>query len=79
MAIKVVPFTEEWVAGVKAFNRRMVDGGTGWGWYETPEDSWIPPRPLLHAWTFCIEPTALAAPEMTKHIPSSPTSPRYRR
>lgn len=41
MAIQVVPYTEEWVEGVKAFNTRMRDAGTHWGWYTTPVDSWL--------------------------------------
>ena len=50
MGIKVVPYTEDRVPAVKAFNQRMADGGTGWGWYEWAEDRWLPRRDGLHVW-----------------------------
>ena len=50
LAIKVVPYTADRVPGVAAFNRRMQDGGSRWGWYEESEDSWLPPGPDRSVW-----------------------------
>lgn len=50
MAIKVVPYTPERVPDVAAFNQRMQDGASAWGWYEESEDGWIPPRPGRRVW-----------------------------
>jgi hypothetical protein len=48
MAIRVVPYTAEWVAAVLAFNERM--HGSGWGWYGSPVDSWLPERTGKRTW-----------------------------
>jgi hypothetical protein len=50
MTIEVVPYTEDRVPAVIAFNRRMREGGTRWGWYERCQDEWLPPRPGQRAW-----------------------------
>jgi len=50
MSIKVVPYTDPCVPAVAAFNRRMFEGNTGWGWYESAEDNWIPPRDDATVW-----------------------------
>lgn len=44
MAIKVVPYEAHHVSAVAEFNRRMAEGETGWGWYESNVDAWIPTR-----------------------------------
>ncbi len=48
MAIRVVPYTEEWVDAVLAFSERM--RGTGWGWYGSPIDPWLPDRKGKRTW-----------------------------
>lgn len=50
MAIKIVPYTAERVTAVAAFNQRMLEGQTGWGWYEGSEDDWMPPREGAKVW-----------------------------
>ena len=39
MAIKVVRYTDDRVPAVTAFNRRMSDGQSDWGWYASAEDT----------------------------------------
>ena len=48
MAIRVVPHTEAWVDAVLAFNERM--HGTGWGYYVSPIDHWLPERKGKRTW-----------------------------
>lgn len=50
MAIKVVPYTKDHVPAVVAFNQRMIEGETGWGWYEWAEDEWLPPHEGASVW-----------------------------
>ncbi len=50
MAIKIVPYTQDEVPGVVAFNARMLEGKTGWGWYENPEDDWLPTKSEGRIW-----------------------------
>lgn len=50
MGIKVVPYTADRIAAVAAFNRRMADGETGWGWYESAVDEWLPERDARTVW-----------------------------
>jgi hypothetical protein len=50
MGIEVVPYTPDRVDAVLAFNKRMADGNTGWGWYEHSEDEWLPKRPGVEVW-----------------------------
>ena len=45
MAIEVVPYAPEQIPAVHAFNARLRDGGSDWGFYEKCEPDWIPPRP----------------------------------
>ncbi len=50
MGIEVIPYTSDREADVVAFNQRMRDGGTTWGWYEHAEDEWLPRRPGIKVW-----------------------------
>jgi len=42
MAIKVVPYEAQNESQVDAFNQRMLEGNTGWGWYGSSVDVWLP-------------------------------------
>lgn len=48
MTIQVVPYTADRVEAVLAFNGRMQ--GTGWGWYGSPADPWLPERAGKRTW-----------------------------
>jgi hypothetical protein len=48
VAIQVVPYTEEWVEEVRAFNGRMRAANLHWTWYTTPVDAWLPEPPGKH-------------------------------
>ena len=50
MAIQVVPYTDEWIPAVLAFNDRMHAQGTHWGWYGTAQDEWLPKRDGQKTW-----------------------------
>lgn len=50
MAIKVVPYEPHHVSAVGAFNLRMAEGETGWGWYESSVDGWLPDRENKSVW-----------------------------
>lgn len=50
MAIKVVPYEAEHEPAVAAFNQRMLEGETGWGWYESSVDGWLPEREGKRTW-----------------------------
>jgi hypothetical protein len=50
MPIKIVPHAVEQMEAVDAFNRRMREGGSRWGFYVEPEPTWIPKRPGSRAW-----------------------------
>lgn len=50
MAIEVIPYTDEWVTAVLAFNDRMHAGGTHWGWYGAAADDWLPVREGRKTW-----------------------------
>jgi len=50
MAIKVVPYEPEHESAVAAFNQRMLEGNTGWGWYEIARDQWLPERENKRTW-----------------------------
>lgn len=50
MSIKVVPYEAEHVSAVAAFNQRMAEGETGWGWYESSVDAWLPERTGKLTW-----------------------------
>jgi hypothetical protein len=42
MAIRIIPHGPEWSAAVDAFNLRMREGGSHWGFYTTAVDDWLP-------------------------------------
>jgi len=42
MSIKIVPHSIELEEAVFAFNQRMQDGGSGWGFYSRPDLNWLP-------------------------------------
>jgi hypothetical protein len=44
MAIQIVPHAAEWKDRVEAFNGRMRDAGSHWGFYVDAEPTWIPKR-----------------------------------
>lgn len=50
MAIRVVPYEDRFVSAVAAFNHRMAEGETGWGWYESAVDAWLPEREGKTVW-----------------------------
>lgn len=50
MAIKVVPYEAVHEPAVADFNRRMLEGETGWGWYESSVDVWLPEREDRRTW-----------------------------
>ena len=50
MGIEVVPYSADREGEVVAFNRRMHEGGTRWGWYEQAVDEWLPRRPGVKVW-----------------------------
>jgi hypothetical protein len=50
MAIQVVPYRDDWVGAVQAFNDRMHASGTHWGWYGAAEDEWLPRREGVKTW-----------------------------
>lgn len=50
MAIQVIPYSDDWVPAVKAFNDRMHASGTHWGWYTAAEDEWLPRREGIKTW-----------------------------
>lgn len=50
MAIEIVPYTAEHIDAVKAFNRRMNEGGSVWGLYEDPRPDWVPKKPDSKTW-----------------------------
>jgi hypothetical protein len=50
MAIRIVPHDARWRSPVDAFNRRMREGGSRWGFYTEPIDEWLPPGPDQRVW-----------------------------
>jgi hypothetical protein len=50
MPIRVVPHSLEHQRAVQAFNLRMREGGSKWGFYADPEPDWIPKRDGASAW-----------------------------
>lgn len=50
MSIQVVPYTEQWIHAVLAFNARMHGAGVEWGWYGSPVDDWLPEREGRKTW-----------------------------
>lgn len=50
MSIKVVPYEPEMESAVADFNQRMLEGETGWGWYGSARDAWLPERADQRTW-----------------------------
>lgn len=50
MTIKVVPHSEDFSAAVEAFNYRMREGGSPWGFYPDPIPDWMPKCDGAPAW-----------------------------
>lgn len=50
MSIKIVPQAPEHEPAVLAFNQRMRDGGSPWGFYSRPDDRWLPRVPGAKTW-----------------------------
>ena len=44
MAIEIRPFTSEHVEAMKAFNRRLAQGGSKFRFSESPVSEWLPRR-----------------------------------
>ncbi len=50
MPIRVVPHAREHTPAVEAFNARMAERGSPYGFYPEPEPDWVPPRPGQSTW-----------------------------
>jgi hypothetical protein len=50
LSIEIVRHAERWRGAVEAFNERMRAGGSQWGQYVDPEDTWLPERPGAPVW-----------------------------
>lgn len=50
MAIRIVSHSPAYTDAVLAFNKRMHDGGSPWGFYANPEPDWIPWRERAPTW-----------------------------
>lgn len=50
MGIRIVPHAANYSAAVDAFNHRMRDGGSPWGFYLDPVPDWIPKRDEQRVW-----------------------------
>jgi hypothetical protein len=50
MPIEIVPYVPEMIDAVRAFNTRMRDAGSHWGWYEDPHPDWVPKKPGQKTW-----------------------------
>lgn len=50
MPIKIVPHAAAWKDAVLAFNHRMAEGGSKWGFYPDHEPDWIPKVEGANAW-----------------------------
>ena len=50
MAIRIVPHQVDYIDAVDAFNKRMREGGSRWGFYVNPEPDWIPRQPGSKTW-----------------------------
>lgn len=50
MAIRIVPHESRWTDAVHAFNLRMREGRSPWGFYPHPECEWLPRRPDSTVW-----------------------------
>jgi hypothetical protein len=50
MAIQIVRQKLEHEPMVLAFNQRMAEGGSGWGFYSRPDERWLPQHPEARTW-----------------------------
>jgi hypothetical protein len=50
MKIRIVPHGSQYSEAVEAFNRRLRDGGSRWGFYTHHECDWIPRREGFRVW-----------------------------
>lgn len=50
MKIRIVPHGSEYSDAVEAFNRRLREGGSRWGFYTRHECDWIPHREKSRVW-----------------------------
>ncbi len=50
MGIRIIPHSAELSDAVDAFNGRMRAGGSHWGFYTVPVDSWLPQQEGYHVW-----------------------------
>ena len=50
MPIEIVRHAVQWKAPVEAFTARMHAGGSIWGYYAEPEDTWLPARSDAVVW-----------------------------
>lgn len=50
MAIQIVPHSEQYSVAVEAFNLRMKEGGSKWGFYTDPVPEWIPKTCSSKTW-----------------------------
>ena len=50
MPIEIVPHSREFTPAVEAFNLRMREGGSKWGFYVDPEPDWIPRHEKAKTW-----------------------------
>jgi len=50
LPIEIVRHAVQWKSAVEAFNTRMRAGGSSWGYYTEPEDTWLPARPDAPVW-----------------------------
>lgn len=50
MSIEIVRHAAHWIPAVEAFNTRMRAGGSPWGQYVEPVDSWLPELPGAPVW-----------------------------
>lgn len=50
MPIEIVRHAVQWKSAVLAFTARMHAGGSTWGYYVEPEDTWLPERPGAVVW-----------------------------
>lgn len=50
MKIRIVPHGQQYSEAVEAFNRRLREGGSRWGFYTQPECTWIPHREKVRVW-----------------------------
>lgn len=50
MKIRIVSHEQQYSEAVEAFNRRLSEGGSQWGFYTQPECTWIPHHAKARVW-----------------------------